>query len=120
MKKLFVRNILTVCSTGILLTVLVMWSVYTSRLVSPHLNGALLQTVHATMVYVGSICMVASWFFIPQAVFVICTGLIVFAAILFRRRGWIGTARFATVCVMNGISTLLMLGYVLMLVGVFG
>jgi hypothetical protein len=117
MKSFLTKNVLAICSTVILLTVLVMWSVY---MPSPHLNGVLLQTVHTMIVYIGSLCWFASCFFIPQAVFVICVSLILWAAILFYRRGQIGMARFATVCMINGISAVLMLGYVLLFVGAVG
>jgi hypothetical protein len=117
MKSFLTKNVLAICSTVILLTVLVMWSVY---MPSPHLKGVLLQTIHFMIEYVGSLCWFASCFFIPQAVFVICVSLILWAAILFYRRGQIGMARFATVCMINGISAVLMLGYVLLFVGAVG
>ena len=120
MKSFLTKNVLAICSAVILLIVLVMWSVYTSSFVSPRLHGVLLQTVHTMIVYIGSLCWFASCFFIPQAVFVICVSLILWAAILFYRRGQIGMARFATVCMINGISAVLMLGYVLLFVGAVG
>lgn len=120
MKNSFSKNILTICSIAMLLFVLTMWSVYVNSFVHPYLNNVFVQMVFTVVVYIGSICMFASMYFIPQAIFAVCVGLVMFVAIRLWKLGKIGTTRFAVLCLMNGISVCLMLVYSLLLVGVFG